>query len=273
MKGSEFIAANTRKSLSQWETSAVALIESGVSSEPGWQLVPVQTVSRDGKHTGTFYVAADYFAIGTAEDYIRLPLTPIFAQRIANAKGMLLPTYKMVEDIWRSGLKLTPQPLVPNRGANLAQYAEHSRLIDEQIRSLRTDLRTRALAGGKKDVVISKIWKSGKVVIYGWFRPDGTHIQPLSNIHGDFYVDYSHGIRLVHPVMVVDGQNMNVEDVLKSPTYAGVLSDEGPLVRTRYPTPAGASTPESLVAAATSASGRLSYYKLGTAVLLGKKVA
>jgi hypothetical protein len=234
-------------------------------------------MSRDGKHAGTFFVAADYFAIGTSEDYVRLPLTPSIAQRIANAKGMLLPTSKMVEDIWRAGEKLTPEPMVPNKGANLAQYAEHSRAIDAQLRSaFATHPMNSAvpLSGHKKDVILSNIWKPGKVVIYGWYRPDGTHIQPKSNIHGDFYVDYSHGIRLVSPTMIVDGQNMNVEDVLKSPIYAGVLSDEGPLVRTRYPVPASGGTSPGdlnpLISAATSANGRLSYYKLGTSVLLGR---
>lgn len=275
MKGSEFIAANRGKSLSQWETSAVALVQTG-GSEPGWPLVPVQTVSRDGKHTGTFFVTADYFAIGIPEDYVRLPLTPVSAQRIANAKGMLLPTSKMVEDIWRSGTKLTPEPMIPNKGANLTQYADHSFVVDTQLRSaqgLHPSNATVPISGHKKDVILSNIWKPGKVVIYGWYRPDGTYIQGKSNIHGDFYVDYSHGIRFVSPTMVVDGQNMNVEDVLKSPTYAGVLSNEGPLLRTRYPTPAESTTPAGLVAAATSATGRVSYYKLGTSVLLGRSRA
>lgn len=167
--------------------------------------------------------------------------------------------------------------MVPNKGANLAQYAEHSRVVDAQLRSaqgLHPSNATVPISGHKKDVILSNIWKPGKVVIYGWYRPDGTHIQPKSNIHGDFYVDYSHGIRLVAPTMIVDGQNMNVEDVLNSPTYAGVLSDEGHLVRTRYPTHAygGASSGDlnPLIAAATSANGRLSYYKLGTSVLLGR---
>ena len=264
MKGSEFLAANAGKSLAQWEAAAVALAQQ--DSFVPWPMVPVPTVSRDGKHTGTFFVASDYFAIGTPDDYVRLPLTPVAAQRVANSKAMLLPTSKMVGDIWRTGAKLTPQPMVPNKGANLAQYAEHSRAIDEQLRASGiSPLNTNApINGHKKDVILSNIWKPGKVVIYGWYRPDGTHIQPKSNIHGDFYVDYSHGIRLVAPNMEVDGQPMSTEEVLKNPTYAGLLSEEGPLTRVRYPTGTGQAT----IAAATSPSGRLSYYKLGTSVLL-----
>ena len=257
MRGSEFLAANAGKSLAQWEAAAVVLASQ--DSFVPWPMVPVSVTSKDGKHTGRFFVASDYFAVGTPEDYIRLPLTPGAAQRVANTKGLLLPTAKMVEDIWRVSARLSPQPLVPNRGANLAQYAEHSRLIDAQLASPNWDpgLTPILRSGHKKDVVLSNIWKPGKVVIFGWYRPDGTFIQPKSNIHGDFYVDYSHGIRLVGPNMEVDGQSMAVEDVLESSEYAPLLSSEGPLRRVRYPAGGG-----------TSPNARISYYNLGTSVLL-----
>jgi len=194
-----------------------------------------------------------------------LPLTPINAQRIANSLGMLLPTSKMVDAIWvQSQVKLLPQPLVPNKGANLAQYAEHSRAIDGQLET-QASLLSGAfpVSGQKKDIILSNIWKPGKVVIYGWYRPDGSHIQPKYNVHGDFYVDYSHGVRLVSPQMLVDGSPMNVEDVLRSPELASLLSDEGVLNRTRYPTGNGND-----VIAMSSPNGKLSYYRLGTNVLL-----
>ena len=264
MRGSEFIAVNAGKSLAQWEAMAVSL----ASQDPAgggivpWPMVPVNVTSKDGKHTGRFFVASDYFAIGTADDYVRLPLTPITAQRIANTKGMLLPTSKMVEDIWRAGYKLSPQPMVPNKGANLLQYAEHSQLIDAQIPP--SAGQATPISGHKKDVIVSNIWKPGRVVIFGWYRPDGTYIQPKSNIHGDYYVDYSHGIRLVGPNMEVDGQTMLVEDVLESPEYASLLSREGIIHRVRYP----AGTGQEVISSARSPGGRLSYYKLGTSVLL-----
>ena len=36
----------------------------------------------------------------------------------------------------------------------------------------------RLTSGQKKDVVVGQLVKPGKVVIYGWHRPDGTPIQP-----------------------------------------------------------------------------------------------
>ena len=258
MRGSEFLAANASKSLSQWEAAVIALASQ--DSFVQWPMVPVVVSTKDGKHTGRFFVASDYFAIGIPEDYIRLPLTPSAAQSVANLNSMFLPTSKMVDDIARISSRLTPQPLVPNKGANLAQYAEHSRLIDQQITTLPLTLSpfeagTRPLTGHKKDVIISNIWKPGKVVIYGWHRPDGTYIQPKSNIHGDFYVDYSHGIRLVSPNMEIDGQSMSVEDVLKSSEYAPLIRSEGPIRRVRYP-------------ALNIGTPRISYYDLGAATLI-----
>ena len=102
---------------------------------------------------------------------------------------------------------------------------------------------SRLISGQKKDVIISALygpnhpngWKPGKEVIFGWYRPDGSRIQPKSNIHGDFYVDYSHGIRAVAPNMEVDGQTFSTEDVLRSKELSGLLSDEGPITQVRYP--------------------------------------
>ena len=242
-----------------WEAAAAADPDSFVS----WPLVPVQVSYAN--HVGTFFVSQDVLAVGTPEDYIRLPLTPIAAQRIADKKGMLLPTSKMADAIWRSGIHLQPQPLVPNKGANLAQYAEHSRAIDQQLATLQVPSSgPAAIAGHKKDVILSNIWKPGKVVIYGWHRLDGSHIQPKSNVHGDFYVDYSHGIRLVASTMEVDGQQANVVDVLRSSELSGLLSEEGPLRMLRYPTGTGSD----VIAASTAPSGRLSYSDLGLRILV-----
>lgn len=268
MRASEFLTANAGKGLSVWESAAVKLSQSGREQNyVPLTYFPVDVTTRDGKHTGQIFVANDYLALGspTDADYLRLPLTPISAQRIVDAHGALLPTSKMVDDIWKaSTIKLFPVPLVPNKGANLAQYQEHSKAIDEQLRALYPQLvspitgipanagRNALVSGQKKDIILSNIWKPGKVVIYGWHRPDGTRIQPKSNIHGDFYVDYSHGIRLVSPDMMVDGKPMKTTDVMQSKELSSLVSDEGPLKQVRYP---GSVQP-------------LSYYQVGTNILL-----
>jgi hypothetical protein len=48
------------------------------------------------------------------------------------------------------------------------------------------------------------------------------------------WVDYSHGIRLIHRQLVVDGQVKSIEDVLADPRLAPLLSDEGVVHQVRY---------------------------------------
>lgn len=234
MKGSEFVQTYKKTSLAKWEAAALELARQG--STVAWPMVALK-LEADG-HTATLKVASDYFAIGTPEDFVRLPLTPRTAQTIANLSGELLPTPKLVSDIHKqASVQLTPSPM-SNRGANLEDYAAHSAKI-ETLRASRVGL----VSGTKKDVVISNLAKAGKVLIYGWFWPEGVKpgggfsnpIQPRSNVHGDFYVDYSHGIRFVSPVMTVDGEDMMTEAVLRDPKLSKLVSDEGPVRQVRYP--------------------------------------
>ena len=67
------------------------------------------------------------------------------------------------------------------------------------------------------------------MAIYGWHHPDGKPIQPLYVGHVDWYVDYSHGIRLISRRMMVDGRPMQVADVLRDKELSPLLSNEGPI--------------------------------------------
>ncbi len=68
--------------------------------------------------------------------------------------------------------------------------------------------------------------KPHRVAIYGWHQLNGQAIQPLYTGHVDWYVDYSHGIRLVYRKIKVDGRWMDYEAVLKNPLLKGLLCDE-----------------------------------------------
>ena len=69
----------------------------------------------------------------------------------------------------------------------------------------------------------------GRIAIYGWHRLTGAPIQPLSTVHGACYADYSHGIRLVSEMALVDGQPVSIYDLMKDPQLSGIVSDEGPI--------------------------------------------
>ena len=183
------------------------------------------TDSAGKKITAVYYAATDYLGIGSNDDFARIPLTPMTAQRIADSLYCFLPTRKMVDDIYRQAVvKLEPVPLYAFRDSALIFWHHH--LIIEGQRKGRKGL----IAGIKKDVVISdKISRDAKpnrVAIYGWHKPGGIAIQPLYTGHVNWYVDYSHGIRLIYRNIKVNGHWMDYIDVLKNPVYAKLLCDE-----------------------------------------------
>lgn len=172
-----------------------------------------------------YYVAPDYLSLGTDDDWARIPLTPMAAQVIADSFHCFLPTRKMVDDIYRAAkVKLAPVPMYAFRDSSVTMWQHH--LIIEGQRKGRKGL----IAGIKKDVVLSSKVKldarPDREAIYGWHKPDGKPIQPLYTGHINWWVDYSHGIRLVHQTIVVEGKEMNYVDVLAHPVYGKLLNDE-----------------------------------------------
>ena len=87
------------------------------------------------------------------------------------------------------------------------------------------------ISGHKKDVVLTNRLREtiGRIAIYGWHRLSGIPIQPLTIVHGANYADYSHGIRLISNVVLIDGQPRSIYEVLEDPKLAPILSDEGPI--------------------------------------------
>jgi hypothetical protein len=190
--------------------------------------VPIKisiTDSSGNKVNAEYFVSPDYLSIGTDADFARIPLTPMTAQKIADSLHCFLPTRKMVNDIYlQAVIKLEPVPLLSHRDSALMFWHHH--LIIEGQREGKKGL----IAGIKKDVVISsKISrdpKPNRVAIYGWHKPDGKPIQPLYTGHVDWYVDYSHGIRLVYRKIKVNGKWMDYKEVLQHPVYKSLLCDE-----------------------------------------------
>jgi hypothetical protein len=188
----------------------------------------------------TLWVMPDYLAVGDDRDAVRMPMSPITAQQIADRFGLLLPTAKIVDRIYRAAaVKLGPRPFPPSAWmVRTEEFVHHDRVIDAQL-----DYHTPPglVAGHKKDIVLSNKLEARphRVAIYGWHRLDGRPIQPLSTAHGDWYCDYSHGVRLIAPTMLIDGKEHRVADVLRDPELAPLLSDEGPLLHTRYRTENG----------------------------------
>lgn len=192
------------------------------------KFVRIHTAVTDsaGKTVSAYYFAApDYLSLGVDDDWARVPLTPMAAQVIADSFHCFLPTRKMVNDIYeQAAVKLAPVPMYAFRDSSVTMWQHH--LIIEGQRKGRKGL----IAGIKKDVVLSgKISRDpqpGREAIYGWHKSDGKPIQPLYTGHINWWVDYSHGIRLVYRTIWVNGKAMDYTDVMKSASLNKLLCDE-----------------------------------------------
>ena len=177
-------------------------------------------------------VLPDYLAIGSDEDFVRVPLTPMSAQRVADRYGYILPTTKLVDAIHAAAkVQLTPRPLTKSRDST-ATFVQHDDLIAAQLAKRRRS-KGCLVSGIKKDIVITPRLKKHphRVAIYGWHRATDDPIQPLYVGHTDTYVDYSHGVRLVRRTVKIDGKDAGLGDVLSDPTLHTLVSDEGPIPR------------------------------------------
>ena len=189
----------------------------------------------------TYFVTPDYLAVGSDDDYFLMPMTPILAQRIANATGTTMPTRRMVNQIWQAApLKLSPRTIPPSdQMTTISVMYEHHLMVWEQREPVLDEHPPGTLVGGhKKDVIISNRIhnQAGRVVIYGWHYLNGTPIQPLYSGHSETYADYSHGIRLVQDSLSVNGEPAHIRDLLQHPERHVLLSDEGMIPLSYYPT-------------------------------------
>jgi hypothetical protein len=228
--GSEFARRTSGLSSADRDRAVVAELERGNIPSFLAHLTPVRLTASpsDGRVAATIWVTPDYLAIGSDDDFLYVPLTYYSATTIADRFGSVLPTARMVDAIYeQSAHHLTPAPLPAGPLMHSNMYLEkHQQRIDEQ----RSGLPLGALiAGHKKDVVLSNRLRRfpGRVAIYGWHRAPHDPIQPLSTVHGAWYVDYSHGVRLVSTTVVVDGRPRSIYDALQDSLIAPVLSREG----------------------------------------------
>ncbi|MFO1063117.1 MAG: hypothetical protein U0892_04490 [Pirellulales bacterium] len=181
----------------------------------------------------------DYVAVGSNTDFIRIPVTPMFASKLASATGTKLITAKLSDDIWAaSDVKSSePHPLTQDREKFATNWCASS-VHENQLRPilerrlLAPDDSSWIISGIKKDVVDSKLLQrdksdeKNKVAIYGWHHRNGRPIQPLYVGHAATYVDYSHGLRLMSDSVLVDGKELTIDQAWDLPRLRSYLSDE-----------------------------------------------
>jgi hypothetical protein len=188
----------------------------------------------------TYLVMPDFICIGNDQDYVRMPMNPHTAQKIADAFDCTLPTRKMVNDIWKASInKLPPLPWGPPYDASMMSMSRVGIHNDRIQAQLNNKDYTALTSGHKKDVVLTNRLNPNnpkkRVAIYGWIQPNGQPIQGLNPVdHEESYEDYSHGIRLIANDVIVNGKLMGILDVFSSKDLSSLVSDEGILTFTKY---------------------------------------
>lgn len=238
VKGSAFYQRAATMNWQQRDSFAIAELLAGNMPDFLRTFVPLSITITDSssnkKITAVIYVTPDYLSIGTNDDWARIPLTPMAGQRIADSLHCFLPTKKLVDDIYRAAkVILEPVPMYAFRDSTPTMYQHH--LMIEGQRKLQRGL----IAGIKKDVVLTEqlnaIGKQNKVAIYGWHYLTGKPIQPVYTSHVNWYVDYSHGIRLVYDRIRVNGKWMHYKEIANDPLLFRLLTDEPSFSFIRYP--------------------------------------
>jgi hypothetical protein len=233
--GSQFIDYISKMDSRKREQAILSQLVEGNLPSFLRRLVPVELhceQARGKTLAATIFVMPEYLAIGSNSDFLRIPMNLQTAIATADHFGFVLPTRKMVDAIYdQSSYHYVPQPLPAGPQMRSTEYYRiHNAMIDKQSRALSIPLGA-LVSGHKKDVVLTSrlAARPGQIAIYGWHRGPGAPIQPLSTVHGARYADYSHGIRLVSEMALVDGRLRAVYDILGDSFLASVLSDEGRL--------------------------------------------
>lgn len=199
----------------------------------------------NGGVTVTYKAGLDYLAIGSDDNFVRVPMTPLLAQALATKYGWGLPTGAMTDHIYaKSDIKLhgvgyitapagTPENHQQQMKMQGNEYIlRHNNDINKQLGPdglHRLQSGQALIAGGKKDVILSRyaIDHPGKLDFRGLYQ-GGQPVQ-RSPAHEDTYRDYSHGFRPIDANVTVaypDGRSVTMKyyDALKDPKIAKVLN-------------------------------------------------
>lgn len=215
-------------------------------------------VEDDQGNTGIVRVIPDCVAIGTNEDYIRVNLSGYTSQRIADEWKCKLPTMKLVLAAYdQAAHKMVYHNLDPSLSNR--SMVKHEDVVQGVTScgghggrcGLSNPHPGDLVCGHKKEVILSYLLAQPgeRLAIYGFFDAKGVPAHAfIASRHQNGFTDYSQGTRLVHPRMLVNGQTMAYEDVLKSSKYHRLLihtglktpridTDQGPYTIVRFPPP------------------------------------
>jgi len=173
---------------------------------------------------------------------VRFDVTAEGAQRIADQLHAILPTPRILQLVWeQAAVRIEPCTLPPDeKMASTARMIQHSDCVDQRIAG-----RAGMVANEGKHWVLSNriAGKDNLAANYGWFIRGRRPVQTVGTRHDTAHTDYSQILRLVKPIINVDGRDIDIRHVGRSAELWGLVSDEGPLLVWRATRPGAAPGP------------------------------
>jgi len=220
--------------------------QAAIKQGPPKNLVPV-TVDGPGGTKITYKTMADYLII----DGIRVPMTPVTAQRIANHFGMVLPTSKMSKQIYDAaktkvraaplsgtgytspltGKHYSAKDVVKNRISQSDAAVYYSSLTDQELSKHKNP----GLIGGhgKEITEPNKDASIQDVSFGGWQGSAGDPLQPYTYAHrgqAGAHTEYALNARFIDGEVIVTLPNgkkvtSTMEKLRANPNLAGAIAD------------------------------------------------
>lgn len=225
---------------------------------PAINFTPLTTTNH--AHTATVLVMSDSLMIG-AENSVRIPASATLCQQIADRLGLMMPTSRVFDLMWRSGTQLEPALQPADPAERHKQKLDGSPYFSPSMGDIGASLKYHDDTDAEIAVLTQpagplfahgKVWllsnayanhPVGTAINYGYASKKAPYTsasgikmwQTQGSAHNTAHADHSQIVRLFDPRIVVDGQQMDAHDVLKDPELAPLLSDEGVLKYLRIP--------------------------------------
>jgi len=225
------------------QSMLVQAVRDGSFVPISWAAISIEI----GSYLGIVYVSNDALKVGEPGDSCRINVTHRDAQLIVDHLGLAMLTDKVADEIHRQAgitipARLQPDSVQNGTMAHTGAMERHSSQVDG------------AIGGGNRHELVSTVgkhWithdkllrKPKWAVNYGWHdtpAPYRNRIgqrmwQTVGTAHNWTHVDYSQVLVPMSRIMLVNGEEMLVDDVMRHPELSVLLSYDGPMKVTRHP--------------------------------------
>lgn len=289
MKGTEFLATLPARSGRDRGDAILEAVRAGLDLDANFTPLDVEW----NDHKGTIFVGSDVLRIGEDGDYVRVNVTALMAQLIADLKGWILPTTRICDLIWMSAAPRVEPSLQPYDRESREEQGYSPSMSDTQAMERHSDdveVRRTGRCGllenaGKQWVLTNKLIKRpDRGANYGFFSSNAPYRsasglkmwQTLGLAHdAKFHADYSQTLRPVRAKMILDGRERLVAEVAADPELWGLVSSEGPIKLSRLPAapPLGEEEPPAIWTPKPSPTRRLAFERILRRGMVGDDVA